>query len=283
MRALLAANAHLGHHTSLIHSRAIPFVAGHRASINIIDLNHTLSHLRRASLVVRRVAYDAGNVVFIGTRKNLAWMVQEKAASVGAFVITKRWIPGLLTNGRSVMRAMAKRTYPNDADRLDVKEEEQDLDEETMMVYEDGKPISMLNADTTSTFSSSKSNSNNKTYAEEEDEEDELGSDEEPSYEDRVAGIYKKPDLLVLLNPGENKIAIREAHALMVPTIGIIDTDQDPTQVTYPIPANDDAPESVGLILSVLVKAFQEGREARELWRHMNQRESAPVFDRPWS
>ncbi|CEP60899.1 mitochondrial 37S ribosomal protein uS2m LALA0_S02e02212g [Lachancea lanzarotensis] len=200
---LLSAGVHLGQSTSLWRSSTQPFIYGEYKGIHIIDLNKTLSYLKRAAAVVQGVAERGGTILFLGTREGQKRALQEAARRTHGFYVSTRWIPGTLTN-------------PTEISSVWERHEVDFADQPT------NRP---------------------------------LNADEE-------AGIVK-PDLLIILNPTENRNALNEAMQARIPTIGIIDTDSEPSLVTYPIPGNDDSLRSVNLILSVLAKAGQIGLQSR--------------------
>lgn len=165
----------------------VPYAYGTRAGITIIDLDHTLPLLRRATNLVRAIAYAGGQILFLGTRPDLRPIVQKAADRLGnqGFHVGERWLPGTLTNKR------------------------QFFDQEA------------------------------------------------------VESLQVVPDLVVLLNPLQNAIAIHECAIERVPTIGIIDSNVDPRIVMYPIPANDENPRTAELITGVLSIAGREGKALR--------------------
>ncbi|SCU92208.1 LAFA_0F08790g1_1 [Lachancea sp. 'fantastica'] len=200
---LLAAGVHLGQSTSLWRSSTQPFIYGEYKGIHIIDLNKTLSYLKRAAAVVQGVAERGGTILFLGTREGQKRALQEAAKRTHGFYVSTRWIPGTLTNPTEISSVWER----HEVDFAD-------------------QPTNRL-----------------------------LNADEE-------AGIVK-PDLLIIANPTENRNALNEAMQARIPTIGIIDTDSEPSLVTYPIPGNDDSLRSVNLLLSVLAKAGQIGLQSR--------------------
>ncbi|CAG8466099.1 3939_t:CDS:1, partial [Ambispora gerdemannii] len=196
---------HLGHSTSLWNPLTSPFIYGTRAGISIIDLEQTLIYLRRACKVTREISFRGGIILFIGTRPGIFSKVTIEAAKrAEAYQVSKRWIPGTITNSSQVLRKMLL--------------EEQ----ETRMT---------LNRDS-------------------------------KQQQQEVLKAFK-PDLMIILNPIENQIAIAEAHSANIPTIGIVDSDFDPGRVSYPIPANDDSVRSVDLIAGVLSVAAKDGLNHR--------------------
>ncbi|SCU89654.1 LANO_0D05864g1_1 [Lachancea nothofagi CBS 11611] len=200
---LLAAGVHLGQSTSLWRPNTQPYIYGEYKGIHIIDLNKTLSSVKRAAAVVQGVAERGGTILFLGTREGQKRALQEAARRTHGFYVSTRWIPGTLTNPTEISSVWER----HEVDFADMPTNRQ------------------------------------------------LNADEE-------AGIVK-PDLLVILNPTENRNALNEAMQARIPTIGIIDTDSEPSLVTYPIPGNDDSLRSVNLLLSVLAKAGEIGLQSR--------------------
>lgn len=204
IETLLAAGVHLGHSKSLWKPATQPFIHGEYKGIHIIDLDQTLTFLKRAARVVQGCAEKGGIILFVGTRPGHSRCLELAAERCGGYFVSSRWVPGTITNFTEVSN--------NAWDR-----EEVDMDD---------KPTKRE----LSPFESSK---------------------------------VVKPDLLVVLNPAENAIALKEAVQARIPTIGIIDTDVDPSLVTYPIPGNDDSIRGTNLIAGVLSKSGEQGRRRR--------------------
>ncbi|ODQ64499.1 hypothetical protein NADFUDRAFT_47178 [Nadsonia fulvescens var. elongata DSM 6958] len=200
---LLAAGAHLGHSTSLTRSNCQPYLFGIRDGIHIIDLETTVSHLRRACKVIEGVAEKGGLILFVGTRPGQQRSLELAAQRSNGFYVYKRWVPGTITNFHQISNLW--------------KRKEIDMgDNETGAFVASG-----LNAQ-------------------------------------RV-----KPDLVVILNPIENQVAVSECLRGDVPTIALIDTDSEPSMVTYPIPANDDSIRTTDVIVGILSRAAQQGKKRR--------------------
>ncbi|KAF9360143.1 37S ribosomal protein, mitochondrial [Mortierella sp. AD094] len=189
---LLAAGLHLGHSTSLWNVASMPFVFGVREGISIINLEHTLTHLRRACTVTKAVARQGGIILFIGTRDGMSHVTINSAKSCNAYYVASKWCPGTITNAQEIVGPHTPRLPDARAGDL-------------------AKPF--------------------------------------------------RPDLVIVLNPIENMIAIKEATRFNIPTIAITDTDVDPRIVSYPIPANDDSVRGVELVAKVLAEAAKEGNE----------------------
>ncbi|KAG0347895.1 37S ribosomal protein, mitochondrial [Podila humilis] len=187
---LLAAGLHLGHSTSLWNVASMPFVFGTREGISIINLEHTLTHLRRACTVTKAVARQGGIILFIGTRDGMDHVTIDAAKSCNAYYVASKWCPGTITNAQEIVGPHTPRL--SDARPGDL-----------------AKPF--------------------------------------------------RPDLVIVLNPIENMIAIKEATRFNIPTIAITDTDVDPRIVSYPIPANDDSVRGVELVAKVLAEAAKDG------------------------
>lgn len=187
---LLAAGLHLGHSTSLWNVASMPFVFGTREGISIINLEHTLTHLRRACTVTKAVARQGGIILFIGTREGMDHVTIDAAKSCNAYYVASKWCPGTITNAQEIVGPHTPRLA-------------------------DARP-----GDLAKPF---------------------------------------RPDLVIVLNPIENMIAIKEANRFNIPTIAITDTDVDPRIVSYPIPANDDSVRGVELVAKVLAEAAKDG------------------------
>ncbi|KAH3899813.1 related to 37S ribosomal protein MRP4, mitochondrial [Saccharomycodes ludwigii] len=200
---LIAAGVHLGQSTSLWRSSTQSFIYGEYKGVHIIDLNQTLSSLKRACRVVEGIVERGGIILFLGTRKGQKKALKHAAEMTHGYYVSDRWIPGTLTNPTEISG-----------------------------VWERHK-VDMFDRPTGETLS--------------------------PEDIDSLV----KPDLLIVLNPTENKNALREAMKTRIPTIGIIDTDSEPSMVSYSIPGNDDSLRSVNLITSVLAKAGEMGLKRR--------------------
>ena len=200
---LLAAQAHLGHSTSLWNPMNSRYIFGVRQGIHVISLEATAAHLRRASRVVAGVAEHGGLILFVGTRKGQEFAVVRAARRAGGCFLFDRWVPGTITNGLQILGFAEKKAVDPFDRRID-------------------------------------------------------------GFEDDLADMAPiKPDLVVCLNPLENYVLLRECGQQGIPTVGVVDTDADPTWVTYPIPANDDSIRCVQLIAGALGMAAREGRQAR--------------------
>lgn len=210
--SLLAAGAHLGHAVELGHVNNQPFVYGVRDGISIIDLDQTITQLRRAARITEAVAKQNGLILFVGTRDGQKLALEAMSRRSGASYVHTKWIPGALTNFANIATNWV---------RYEV---------------EDGE--------TGTTFA----DINQKTGR---------------IYNSEVPGPNMRPDLVIILNPVENQALIRECLQTCIPTVGICDTNFDPSNLTYPISANDDSIRTTDLITGVLGRAAQKGHKLR--------------------
>ena len=203
LEMLLAAQAHLGHSTSLWNPMNSRYIFGERHGIHIISLDVTAAHLRRACQVVHGVAEHGGLILYVGTRPGQDLAVVEAAKNTEGCHLFEKWKPGSITNAHQILR----------------NGEAKAVDQYDRLIE---------------------------------------------GYEDELNELPKlKPDLVVCLNPMENWVLLHECGLHNVPTIGVIDTNADPTWVTYPIPANDDSIRCTNVIAGALGMAGKEGTEAR--------------------
>ncbi|RVD84502.1 uncharacterized protein DFL_006251 [Arthrobotrys flagrans] len=230
LELLLASGAHLGHATALWNPGNQRFIFGIRQGIHLISLDVIAAHLRRAAKVVHGVSKNGGIIIFVGTRDGQERAVVEAAKRTKGYHVTERWVPGTITNKDQLLGDQKLRVL-NHLDQEIRLTEQQKLQLKKKLAATGKKDIDKLQVEDTVQL---------------------------PFGYGAV-----RPDLVVCLNPLENKTMLQECAQYRIPTIGIIDTDVDPTCVTYPIPANDDSLRSVQLIVGVLGKAGQEGRLAR--------------------
>lgn len=223
--SLLAAGCHLGHSKAMWRPSTQPFIYGEYDNIHLIDLNETLSALKRATTIIKGVSSKGGVILYVGTLKN--WeqhrALEEAAKRSHGYYVSKRWIPGTITNFTEVTKQMEK------DDRIEIDM----LDEPTE------RPV-------------------------------------DHSLSEKII----KPDLVVIMNPVENRNCITECIKLRIPTIGLCDTDMEPSLLTYPIPCNDDSLRVSSFMLGILSKAAEEGLQIRlEAFREYKSKLSQPGFN----
>ncbi|KAK6345099.1 37S ribosomal protein, mitochondrial [Orbilia javanica] len=230
LELLLASGAHLGHATALWNPGNQRFIFGIRQGIHLISLDVIAAHLRRAAKVVHGVSKNGGIIIFVGTRDGQERAVVEAAKRAKGYHVTERWVPGTITNKDQLLGDQKLRVLNHLDQEIRLTEKQRLLLKEKLAA------------------------AGNKDM-------DKLKVQDTVQLPDGYGAV--RPDLVVCLNPLENKTMLQECAQYRIPTIGIIDTDVDPTCVTYPIPANDDSLRAVQLIVGVLGRAGQEGRLAR--------------------
>ncbi len=223
---LLEAGAHFGHKRMKWNPKMKKFIFGERNGYHIIDVRKTIPLLQKAYQFVYETARKGGTFLFVATKKNIKDVIRQFAEEVGAYYVTERWPGGLLTNFETTKQRLA---YMRE---LEARFEE----------FEKGEGV----------FIKKEIVRMKKEY---EKLKKKFGG---------VRGMDNLPDVLYVVDPVHEKLAVHEANILRIPIVAIVDTNADPDLIDYPIPANDDAIKSVKLITSVIVDAIRKGRESRE-------------------
>ena len=242
---LIDAGVHFGCRVSRWNPKMAPYIYGRRNLIHIIDLRETLRGLLRAQSFLRGIAAEGAQILWVGTKRQVKGVIQDAGQQTGMPVVTERWIGGTLTNF-SVIRSRLRRL-----------EELESMEETGALAVHSKKMISTLRR-------------------------------ERKKIERNLSGIREMtaiPGAMVVIDPGRESNAVKEARRLGVPVIGLLDTDCDPTVCDIVIPGNDDALRSVRLLLERLVKAVEEGCAARrEQTASMGESEKGevvPMGDEP--
>ncbi|MCF1711339.1 30S ribosomal protein S2 [Corynebacterium argentoratense] len=224
MRELLDAGVHFGHQTRRWNPKMKRFILTDRNGIYIIDLQQTLTYIDQAYEFVKETVAHGGTILFVGTKKQAQEAVKTEAERCEMPYVNHRWLGGMLTNFQTVSK------------RLHRMKELQAMDS-----AEDGykgrtkKEILMLTRERTKL-------------------ERVLGG---------IAEMHKVPSALWIVDTNKEHIAVSEAHKLNIPVVAILDTNCDPDVVDYPIPGNDDAIRSTGLLSKIISTAVIEGKKAR--------------------
>ncbi len=220
IKALLEAGVHFGHKTSRWHPKMAPYIHSKRQDSHIIDLTKTVEGLEAALPFLTKTAASGKQILFVGTKKQAKDIVKLAAEKAGQPFVTERWIGGMLTNVATVTAQIKKL---------------KDLERR------------MASGDLEKRY--------NKLEVQRFQEEiDELNR--------KYGGIKNlngKPGAVVVLDIIADVNAVREAKTLGVPVIGVVDTNADPTEIDYVIPANDDAIKGLQLLLDYFVAATAEG------------------------
>lgn len=221
MKQLLEVGVHFGHQTRKWNPKMKRYIFAEKNGIYIIDLQQTLQLLIEAYEHVRRVSARGGNVLFVGTKKQTQDIIENFAKECGMPYIRNRWLGGILTNFKTIY-ARTKRIS-----------EIENMEKNGVFELIPKKEVLQIR----------------KEY-------------EKLLY--NIGGIRdmaKLPDLLFVIDPHKEIIAVAEAKKLGIPVVGIVDTNCDPDNVDFVIPGNDDAIRSCSLITSVIAMAVKKGRE----------------------
>ena len=221
MKQLLEAGVHFGHQTRRWNPKMRPFIYTERNGIHIIDLQKTVGALESAYHFVQDVTRQGGKVLFVGTKKQAQEAVAEEAARAGQYYVNQRWLGGLLTNFRTIQERLK---------RLEQLEQMRDTGELTQLP-----------------------------------KKEQLKLNDEMAKLNRmlggIRGMRRLPEALFIIDTKKEHIAIHEAERLEVPVVALVDTNSDPDEVTYPIPANDDAIRAVRLLSAKIADAASEGAQ----------------------
>ena len=222
MKELLEAGTHFGHKTSRWHPKMAEYIHSKRQDTHIINLEKTVAGIEHAIPAIEKVIKDGKKVLFVGTKKQLKALVKEVAESVEMPYVTERWIGGTLTNVETVNRQIKKL---KDLERR-MKSGELEARYSKLEVQRFQEEIDMLNT--------------------------------------RYGGIKdmtEQPSLVIVTDACEDKNAIKEARTLNIPVIAICDTNVDPSDINFVIPANDDSTKAEKLILGYFVEAIKEAKK----------------------
>ncbi len=220
MSYLLEAGVHFGHQTKRWNPKMKPYIFAARDEIHIIDLAKTVEKLELAYQEIKAIADNGGTFLFVGTKKQASEVCKEEAIRSESFYVTERWLGGTLTNFRTIRK------------RVKRLEEIEEMEKNGTFERLPKKEV--------------------------------IGLKKEYEKLNRVlCGIRdmnKLPQAIIIVDPKKEYNAIREARKLNIPVFGIVDTNCDPDDVDYIIPANDDAVRAVKVVIGVLNNAICESR-----------------------
>ena len=221
---LLQAGCHFGHLKRKWNPAMAPYIFMERNGIHIIDLNKTVAKIDEASETLKAIAKSGKKILFVATKKQAKDIVADKAASVNMPYVNERWAGGMLTNFPTIRKAVKKMT---NIDKL-------------------------MNDGTFATLSKRELLQVTRQRAK---LEKNLGS---------IADLTRLPSALFVIDVMKEHIAVKEANRLGIPVFGIVDTNSNPKNIDFVIPANDDAKDSVETILTAVCGAIAEGLEERK-------------------
>ena len=220
MKQLLEAGVHFGHQTRRWNPKMAKYIFAERNGIYIIDLQKTVRKFEETYKALSEIASEGGEVLFVGTKKQAQESIKDEAIRCGMYYVNERWLGGMLTNFKTIKTRVAR-----------LKELEK--------FSEDGTLDALSKKEVA------------KLMLEKEKLEKNLGG---------IKEMKRVPDAIFIVDPRKERIAIQEAHSLGIPLFGIVDTNCDPEELDYVIPANDDAIRAVKLIVGKMADAVIEGR-----------------------
>ncbi len=224
-KQLLDAGVHFGHLKRKWNPAMAPYIFMERNGIHIIDLEKTIVKLDEAASAMKHIARSGKKVLFVATKKQAKEIVAEKVKKVNMPYVTERWPGGMLTNFPTIRKAVKKM----------------------------GSIDKMA---TDGTFSNLSKREKLQVTRQRAKLEKTLGS---------IVDLTRLPSALFIVDVCKEHIAVREAKRLGIPVFAMVDTNSDPTEIDFPIPANDDASKSISLITDILCEAIEEGLNERKL------------------
>lgn len=225
MKQLLEAGVHFGHQTRRWNPKMAKYIFTERNGIYIIDLQKTVKKVEEAYDFLREVAQNGEVVLFVGTKKQAQESVKEEAERSGMYFVNERWLGGMLTNYKTIELRVKR-----------LKELEKMAEDGTFELLPKKEVIGLRH--------------------EMEKLEKYLGG---------IKDMPKMPGALFVVDPKKERIAIAEAKKLGIPVVATVDTNCDPDEIDFPIPANDDAIRAVKLLTGKMADAILEGRQGESL------------------
>jgi small subunit ribosomal protein S2 len=224
---LLDAGVHFGHLRRKWNPAMAPYIFMEKNGIHIIDLHKTQAKLEDAALALKQIAKSGRKVLFVATKKQAKDIVAERIQTVNMPYVTERWPGGMLTNFPTIRKAVKKMSS---IDKMATDGTFDNLSKREKLQI--GRQRAKL--------------------------EKNLGS---------ISDLTRLPAALFVVDVTKEHIAVREAKRLNIPVFGMVDTNSDPNLIDFPIPSNDDASNSISLIIGVITQAMQEGLDERKVER----------------
>ncbi len=215
--SLMASGVHYGYSRTRRHPSATPFIYGNKAGVDIIDLEKTIVQIEKASAFLKELAASGKNILFVGVKPEARAHIADIALALHQPSVTERWIGGILTNFSEIKKRIQKLE--------DLKEKR--ASGELAAKYTKKEQLLL-------------------------DREMERLS----KYFSGLVGMTKMPDVLVVIDPKKEHIAVAEAHKMNIPVIALANTDCSLRAITYPIVGNDGSSSSIAMILGILKDAF---------------------------
>ena len=220
MRDMLAAGVHFGHQTRFWNPKMAPYIFGARNKIHIINLEQTLPAFNEALAEIRKMTRKGNKILFVGTKRAAAKVVQEQATRVGMPFVDQRWLGGMLTNYKTIRQSIRR--------LQDLEQQSQDGTFELLTKKEALQKTRLMDKLQSS-----------------------LGG---------IKDMGGLPDALFVIDVMHEHIAVSEANKLGIPVFGVVDSNSDPDGVDYVIPGNDDAIRAIRLYVAAVADAVAEGQ-----------------------
>ena len=224
-KELLDAGVHFGHLKRKWNPNMAPYIFMERNGTHIIDLEKTVVKIEEAASALKQIAKSGRKVLFVATKKQAREIIAERISKIQMPYVTERWPGGMLTNFPTIRKAVKKMSS---------------IDKKT--------------ADGTYDTLSKRERLQIKRHRAK--LEKQLGS---------IADLTRLPAVLFVVDVSKEYIAVREANRLTIPVVAMVDTNSDPSNIDFPIPANDDASKSISLIIDIMAKAIEEGLDERKM------------------
>ncbi|MGO1779997.1 MAG: 30S ribosomal protein S2 [Lactobacillus delbrueckii] len=224
MKQLLEAGVHFGHQTRRWNPKMKPYIFTQRNGIYIIDLQKTIKMLDDAYNYVKAVAQDDGVFLFVGTKKQAQEAIAEEATRAGQYYVNQRWLGGTLTNWTTIQSRVKR-----------LKDLKKMAEDGTFDVLPK-KEVSLLTKE----------------------------MDKLQKFLGGIEDMPRIPDVMFVVDPKKEKIAVHEANKLGIPVVAMVDTNTDPTPIDVIIPSNDDAIRAIRLIAGAMADAVIEGKQGAD-------------------
>ncbi|MDT9618509.1 30S ribosomal protein S2 [Lactobacillus jensenii] len=224
MKQLLEAGVHFGHQTRRWDPKMKPYIFTQRNGIYIIDLQKTIKMLDNAYNYVKAVAQNDGVFLFVGTKKQAQEAIKEEATRAGQYYVNQRWLGGTLTNWTTI-QSRVKRLKQLKA-----------MSEDGTFDLLPKKEVALLTKE----------------------------MDKLQRFLGGIEDMPRIPDVMFVVDPKKEKIAVHEANKLGIPVVAMVDTNTDPTPIDVIIPANDDAIRAIRLIAGAMADAVIEGKQGED-------------------
>ena len=221
MKQLLEAGVHFGHQTRRWNPKMAPYIFAERNGIYIIDLQQTLGLIDDAYDFMRKVGETGKPVLFVGTKKQAQAAIKDEAERCGMFYVNERWLGGMLTNHKTISKRIER-----------LAEIRQMQEDGTINKYAKKEALKLI-----------------------------AEADKLEKYLGGIKDMKGMPGAIFVVDPKKERIAVKEAAILGIPVVGMVDTNCDPDDVDFVIPANDDAIRAVKLITSCMADAIIEAKQ----------------------